>query len=315
MKRTVKILIIIQLCALIVFPASISAFAEGGGYLALGDSISAGYNLTGGHFDEECFVSIFASRTGLSKTNAAVDGFTAPDVIELLRSGKYDGSIAAAEAVTLTIGGNDMMNVLYAKMGESRGMSAEEMRYAFMNGNISGLSSAAGILAGVRETEEFRQAMDRYISELNQITGYIRNINQNAVIIVATQYNPYASFTGMMKSKVSKPVDGCIRELNSRIIENAQAGGYRVADVYTAFEKSNENLCNASQSPIVLDFHPNANGHAVIAECFIEAYSGNEASAVSRISADTVITIAVAALVVTGAAAGTVYYVKSRKRR
>lgn len=305
-------LIALTVCALMLTAVfSCAASAAGETYVALGDSISAGYNLSGGHFDEECFVSIFARKNGFRKVNAAVDGMKADDVLDLLNSHRYDADLSAAKAVTITCGGNDLMAVLYGKLGERRGKSAEEMKYAFMNGNISGFKDAADVLATVKDSAEFKNALDTFISQLNEITAYIHRLNPSAVIITETQYNPYGKFTGLYKSKVGDPVGECVRELNKRIVSNAQTGGYLVADVYTAFEKSSENLCNASQSPIVVDFHPNAAGHAVIADCFMQAYTGEKATSFNSDRIIQIVIIAAVAAVAVFTAAG---FIKSRKK-
>jgi len=84
---------------------------------------------------------------------------------------------------------------------------------------------------------------------------------------VATQYNPYAAFNDLYDSLRSGFETGVLM-LNKAIADSAQAGGYYVADVYSAFTGSEENLYNAAMEPMNLDIHPNAAGHAMIEKSF-----------------------------------------------
>lgn len=87
-------------------------------------------------------------------------------------------------------------------------------------------------------------------------------------ILVATQYNPYQWFSGYYANLLSEPLDQCIQKLNDTIRSQADKNGYQVVDVYTAFHNSKTRLCNATDSPLELDFHPNAQGHKMISDTF-----------------------------------------------
>ena len=67
-----------------------------------------------------------------------------------------------------------------------------------------------------------------------------------------------------------------LKTLNSVIADNAAPLGYIISDVHSAFERSaskGKDYCNASitgTSEIELDFHPNAAGHAAIAQTVLD---------------------------------------------
>lgn len=71
-------------------------------YLALGDSISTGYTLGGGHFTDENFVNIVASADGYTVVNKAVDGNTAPGIYVQISEGALDAEITSAEPPSKT---------------------------------------------------------------------------------------------------------------------------------------------------------------------------------------------------------------------
>ncbi len=256
-------------------------------YLALGDSISTGYGLDAP--EEDGFVSIVANELGCSLTNAALNGCTADDILFILGLGVLDDVIADSELITITCGGNDLMGALYSAIAAAyntengtdytdydvitafAGTHATLTPYTFM-------LTALNTIETFSETPEFTEALEKYEENLNGENGiisYIRNINQEAVIVVSTQYNPYAFFTDVY-DVINRGVDAGAVMLNDVIVSSAASDGtYIIADTYTAFSRTDVNLCNAEAVPLNLDFHPNADGHAVLAETVLFAVSAN----------------------------------------
>ena len=123
-------------------------------------------------------------------------------------------------------------------------------------------------------SQEFTNALTTYQQMLVGITSSLKHVNPNVEIIVATQYNPYAEFADhTLFHSFYEGMEDCVSKLNETIIAGADAGGYTIADVKTGFQdahaKTND-LCNADPdiASINLDFHPNADGHTVLAEVF-----------------------------------------------
>ena len=278
-----KKLISLFLCLCMVVSMIPAALAvEGHNYLALGDSITAGTGLNGG---EASFPQIIAQRNGYTLNNQGVNGLTAYGIYATLASGALDEALVDTDLVTLTCGGNDLLALLYgeiartyneqytpaieatdvvpilANSSDSRYFSLLLVAMQVMQGN-----AAAGILP-FTQREEFSAAIGQFTYTLSLITGYILAKNPNATVIVATQYNPYRFFNNEYQV-MATALDNAAQMLNASIKGNAASGGYLVADVYSAFQATSENLCNATMSPLNLDFHPNAAGHAVMAQAF-----------------------------------------------
>ena len=84
-------------------------------YLALGDSISKGYGLSSP--SSESFVSLVVAKlSDYTVENESEYGYTTVDVYNLISTGELDDKIANADLITLTCGGNDMMDALYAEI-------------------------------------------------------------------------------------------------------------------------------------------------------------------------------------------------------
>jgi LPXTG-motif cell wall-anchored protein len=257
-------------------------------YLAIGDSITNAYQPGGSHLTDESFVNILANEKGYTAVNKGVDGNTATGILAQIESGDLDEYIKSAEVITITCGGNDLMNLVYEKM------ALEFNRYySSKYGTISGddiidlLSGGAdaqqkqllliAALSAIQKLDdpkgyldEFKASVESFIENINKVTSAIKTMNPDAEIFLSTQYNPYEHFTKL--TSLSGHLNNCAVILRQRVIENATAGQYTVADVYTAFLGNTAEYCNAddSQYPtgMQIDFHPSVAGHAAIAECF-----------------------------------------------
>lgn len=264
-------------------------------YLALGDSITYGYEPGdtewGTQLTDECFVSILAKDKGYTAVNKGVIGNTAAGVLQQLNNGEFDDTIQKASIITLTCGGNDLMEVLYQRTAT---LLNANKTYVKNYGEITprgvitilALSSvypdkypavqvqtvqlaAVGAMKGIDTSEEFLSAVSEFITTLNQLTAAIKNKNSDVKLYVATQYNPYEHFTGTYKS-IGASLGSCAKILADKVRDNASAGQYEVADVYKLFLGHSAEYGNASENPIQLDFHPSVAGHAAIAKCFEE---------------------------------------------
>ena len=272
-KRILSTLLALCL-ALSLLPAS--ALAAGGeqkSYVALGDSITTGYGLTE---NETGFARQVADSNGYTLTNLAKDGATSSMLLTSLSDSEVSSAIASADLITITIGGNDLMNALYAYLADAyntqnnTGITEEDVK-ASLAGTHSEIQQSTMLILAASKISDFLQsteattALGAFTTNLTNIISAIKGNNSSAEIIVVNQYNPYSRLSTGNLLDLSA-LDSAVQALNTAISSGATAG-YTVADVYTAFEEATENPCNASVSlpSINLDFHPNAAGHSLIA--------------------------------------------------
>ena len=277
MKKLISLLLSLTL----IFGLIPGVFAaEGDEYLALGDSITAGTGLKAG---KPSFPEILAENNGWNLTNLGADGQTSTSLLAQLSTGSYDDEIAAAKFITITLGGNDMMHLLYDMVVKNYNatydpdIAAEDVVEIMKNSSdprffnlalatmavING-DSANGIPA-FADSAEFKASIKTFSADLKGVMAYIRKLNPKVTVVVPTQYNPYQNFTGIFQSVANSIENGC-KKLNAAITSVGAEAGYEVVDMFTVFSESTETLCNATSSPVNLDFHPNARGHEVIAE-------------------------------------------------
>ena len=273
-KRILSTLLALCL-ALSLLPAS--ALAAGGeqkSYVALGDSITTGYGLAE---NETGFARQVADSNGYTLTNLAQNGVTSSMLFASLSGSEVSSAIASADLITVTIGGNDLMNALYAYLADAYNtqnntyITAEDVK-ASLAGTHSEIQQSTMLILAASKIKYFPQsteattALGAFTTNLTNIISAIKGNNSSAEIIVVNQYNPYSRLSTGNLLDLSA-LDSAVQALNTAISSGATAG-YTVADVYTAFEEATENPCNASVSlpSINLDFHPNATGHGLIAD-------------------------------------------------
>ena len=281
-KRILSTLLALCL-ALSLLPAS--ALAAGGeqkSYVALGDSITTGYGL---EENETGFARQVADSNGYTLTNLAQNGATSSMLFASLSGSEVSSAIASADLITITIGGNDLMNALYAYLAEeynNKQNSDTPITAADVKASLAGEEGAVVkqitmLVFAISNISDFQSSLiansayDTLWDNFVEIIETIREINQNAQLIVVNQYNPYSHLTtgisGLDLSSVISAFDSAVQVLNEAISSGETIAGYTVADVYTKFKEAENNPCNASVSPSInLDFHPNATGHGLIAD-------------------------------------------------
>lgn len=260
---SVAAMICLMVCAV---PAGVQA-ADSVSYVALGDSITTGYGLE--NKDTEAFPAIIAADKGYSVVNHGVVGATSATLLASLSDPKVAADVASADVISITIGGNDLMGALYSyiatEWNEDKGesMTAAEVQAALAAGDWTMLQFALGVIDGFASSEVAAKAVEAFTSNFKAVITAIRKANPDVLLFVATQYNPYK---WLSNSQIKEAFKAGVSGLNSIITAGAGSKTYTVVDVYGAFEASDDNLSNATA--LNLDFHPNSEGHKVIASTF-----------------------------------------------
>ncbi|MCD8327087.1 MAG: GDSL-type esterase/lipase family protein [Lachnospiraceae bacterium] len=269
-------------------------------YLALGDSITDGYGLAAP--GSESFVTLFAEAIGATEVNqiSSSDGLTASQLLEDLNDSNiyaetYQEAVESSDVITITIGGNDLMEGFYEVVveiySESTGITinADLVKTALKDPDANSemvdalLAYINSLADDVLGDGQFATYISNCISDINQITGFIQEKNPDAVILVANQYNPYQ---WLGNEKVSNLFADVTDAYNSNLAYlSAYYGRFTVVDISSAFAESTSSLTNASATITSIDFstgtysisydfdfHPNAAGHEVIAAAMAEAY-------------------------------------------
>lgn len=250
-------------------------------YLALGDSISTGYGLS-----QNGFVDQITDKYGYNLTNKADNGETSQSLLDKLNSNSLKSDIEDADVITLTIGGNDLMNALYDFLAEeynsenATSYNGDYIKEELNNGNLTIILFAAGKISTFMDSPQAKTALSNFKDNLNDIISYIETNNPDAWVIITTQYNPYKFLPQQGKDEpgmeetlelINTSFEQGVQELNQVIKNvNTSSSTFAVADVYERFNDAEENPCNATydikEGKLNLDFHPNEYGHELITD-------------------------------------------------
>lgn len=243
MKKIKKYFSLVLVLLLLIIPASSAFSAEvtRTRFAVLGDSIASGYGLENAH---DCYASLISSEKSYHLSNDAVPGHTTLDLLNVIcNSENAKGSISEADLISVSIGGNDLIQLLSKSKDDTSAM---------LDIMLNGVN--AKVVKNAVETIKFN---------LNGVCTELRLLNPDAPIIFQTIYNPlyandqYSSYAPFAESFVPVMMD----------ILKGLCNNYEnifIADVHTAFDayyKETESYDIIHSDGI----HPSQKGHALIA--------------------------------------------------
>jgi len=199
-------------------------------YLALGDSITAGYCVGSAFSFPTVYGNILRRHNpDLSAHNLGLNGLTTHGLLELLQCNlSLRHLVSQASLITITIGSNDLLHLL-------------------RNSNQSINTSQLPMILG---------NMDK---NLAQVGEEIRRLNPRAIVKVASLYDPLPAGT---YDQYNAQVRGVIDTANARIITWAKRYGFVVVQI-------DREIRGKERSLIGPDYvHPNVEGHRLIAKAF-----------------------------------------------
>ncbi|MFU0828571.1 MAG: hypothetical protein ACFWTJ_13765 [Lachnoclostridium sp.] len=260
-------------------------------YVALGDSIAAGYGLPGyraGTTPEKAYVSIVGNALGGRMVNLAKDGLTSLKLLETLDTLRPSQSeyLSQANIITLSIGSNDLLKPFMGIIAEKLACDVSEIQTKLAelkanNNQLALLRIMAELNAddgtGLKNNPDLKNAADAFAVNFRKIIARIKELAPNARIIVTNAYNPYEGINlnyVLGTLKLGEITDIYIQELNKAFTANS--ADYTLIDVYAAFSDSFKNgvsPVNANLSAFNFDPHPNVVGHSLIAKEILKPYA------------------------------------------
>ena len=235
--KTLRLVIFVSL---LLLPTSVRAelpwqFDQHTRYMALGDSLAAGYGAipaTEGYVYLLYRSGVFDTIPNTLFNDAAVIGATSQQVLDYQVP---QVPVFAPNVITLTVGGNDLLNILN-----------------------SGALDPATIQAVLTE---FGNNLAQTLSQLQTVpSGF-----PEPKIYVSNLYNvPEIQIPGLPVNFI----DLVVQQINQIIEGVAQVYGVPVADVYSAFNGRKGLLLIERHGANQFEAHPTNAGHRVIAQAF-----------------------------------------------
>lgn len=229
-----------------------------GTYIALGDSLTAGVGAPAG----SGFVDLVARALGqgMELLNLGHPGDTSAELIEHGHLDRALGEIGSRDSdgrpnndvrlVTITIGGNDLLDLLpqYVLQGQC--------------------PSREALLSRPECLSTLRAAMGRLAANLDAILSRLRQAAPQVPIVVVTLYNPFSGRDQQLGALGDLALEGeegtaLPTGVNDVIRDAARRHNVLVADVFPPFQGRSPELVSSDM------IHPNQSGYRVMAEAVL----------------------------------------------
>lgn len=252
--------------------------AESDVIVALGDSISTGYSKDGTLIAS--YADIVSSYYNAELVNLAEDGATSSELLEKLSDPNVQQTVAGADVILITIGGNDIMQPV---LNNDYIDATQHSTMAELIAAMRAQGDLAGTFLNFYLDSTMPDAIATCSSNIEQIASQLRSLNSSAEIVFQTVYNPMdldadadstdlavSGSMEMLSTYVKKYLEGLdgntvygvgindtIRGLQGVTIADSYQALYDRAFYYTGIHN--------------VDVHPNSIGHLVIAETVISS--------------------------------------------
>ncbi len=248
MKKTISVLLTVCLAFACLIPAFAAENAPN--YVVLGDSIAQGFGVY--NRDEAAYGRIVADTNGYEYANFGVNGLRSWDLIELLQTDKVAQSVAQADIISLSIGGNDYLQQNLPKIFAD--VSRED--YKIVN--------------------DIQNNFREYFAE---IIDMLKAANPAVALFVQTLYNPrydaLRSFYGLAVERINAVITEYLEE---------NPGAFYLVDTVPVMEGHPEYVAADT-------VHPSAVGNEALARLVLqrlyeEGYGENTEPVINRIGID-----------------------------
>ncbi|MBW7571957.1 X2-like carbohydrate binding domain-containing protein [Caproiciproducens faecalis] len=257
-------------------------------YVALGDSIPAGYGLPGYSPNSQkppliAYPTLVGDTMHLSAGSFAQSGMRSSELLAGLSDPLIGASLSQAKVITLSIGSDDILLPFLNIVASKLSCNPEDIQSTLAALKISdpvALAAALGSLnadhsSGLKNNPDIQSAASGFSANFLGIISALKAAAPNAKIYVTNVYNPYEGIKlpyGAGTLDLGGIADGYIRTLNSAF--STDSADYTLIDNYSLFSNSLKNgipLVNADFKSSNLDPHPNTHGHAAIASTILTA--------------------------------------------
>lgn len=206
--------------------------------VALGDSITFGYNLPGAatnHPSPDAYPYLVGKHDHYQVTDLGVPGWTSTDLLEALQRPQFQSALHKANLVTVDVGSNDLLHASYDLVAALQ----------------ENLPPKDDVLADSR----YQDAVAQYVANLPKILADIHK-QTSASIVLVNLYDPFPD-----GSSIHNIGEQLIAAANQVIWQTAAQSGIPVVDAYASFNHHQDTLVRLGS----LDIHPTLTGQQVLA--------------------------------------------------
>lgn len=269
MKRLLAIILTFSMAvSVLMLPVSAELAVSGAepkeirSMVVLGDSISTGYGLEGTIYTRTSYANHVAKALdlnfGTDYVNYAVDGYTSAQVFQKAKA--YEKTVAEADLIMMTVGGNDVMWKMLAIAMQAVGVNTFDLTQIAIAMAQSDPMALTATLYSAENVAVIEAAIANYRTNLTAMIEYLRTVNPDARVLFLTQYNPTSGLTAF--GVLQAYSEAVLTQLNTAMTEVVTAGGYEIVDTHAVMVGRGAELSNILSG----DIHPNVYGHAMMAD-------------------------------------------------
>jgi lysophospholipase L1-like esterase len=207
--------------------------------VALGDSITFGYHLPGATATTPSLYAypyVVGRDEHWNVIDLGVPGWESSNLLDALRTKKYQDALKKADVVTLDIGSNDLLHSTYDLLAD-----VHDQRPS---------------LDDVLADPKYQEALQVYEKNLPAIVEGIKKWT-SAPIVLLNLYDPFPD-----GSSIHEMGEQLVAAANQVIVQTAALKGLPVVDVYSRINHHQEQYVGLDY----LDIHPTLTGQQVIAD-------------------------------------------------
>ncbi len=287
MKRFYQRMMAFILALSLTLAVSHVALAEGATnpsipLVSLGDSIATGYGLANYNpLDltkaKDAYINLLGVSMGITPVNLAKDGLTSGGLLVLLEEAQVKEQLAAAEVITLSIGGNNVLKPMIESIKNEFGLisTATDSELA-KKINSLGLTEAIkkGGEALVKATPDIEKGLADFQKEFPLIMAQIKVLAPQATLYVSTLYTAYGGVK-LEGFDLDAATTAPIKAINEVIVKTLAEPPYshvEMVDVASAFGNapSQKRYVNVNIFMGNFDPHPAIAGHQVMFELYVK---------------------------------------------
>lgn len=239
-------------------------------FVVVGDSISYGMSADPG----EDFADLYLQHLNLSESygdvkliNLSKPGDKTKDLLQKLSTQSYTDTLADADIVVVSIGGNNLLSSIITAIGNALkvNVSNNPNLLSDLTNKLKTDKNAQQALIKLQSYEslaaiagELENGVDNFSLEFPQIASKIKELAPNAQIYILNLYNPFN-----VKDPLNPIFNKFISDINNVISSKEETLGYTIVDVNKNF-KGNSEAVKFNLSLAQIDPHPTNTGHDII---------------------------------------------------
>lgn len=248
--------------------------------VVIGDSIAKGVGSTDA--STKSFAALVGEKVNGTVTNLGITGLDSGQLIEKLKTEKFQTALEDADVIFVSIGSNDLLKPFLSIVAEAAGVTGEgKDLYAKLQKQFAKLSKEDPLAAGnalataiknVDKSRQLKQACKQFPKQFKTIIEELKSINPEALIYVDNIYNPYYGvayqYDGLTLLNVHELCESYIIKLNEAF--DPSSDKYTLMDMYSVFRQTGLTNVNAASlkdmSKVNFDPHPNDAGYQLMAD-------------------------------------------------